>query len=648
MKKFISLSLAFVLVLCMVLPVSAKANVVVHDGNILFPESDVYAVTVNGIKVPVRAEMVTDTPFNVAMFSAEGECEVEITVLKTMDKFKLSPTAYGLNPTQNGNKITFKFDAPKHLLFEMNDTVPLILISTPYETEIPDKNDPNVLYFDEGVHEAGIINLKSNQTVYIASGAVVIGRIQGINIENAKVLGRGILESKKYTTPDYPGIKDPEVVKGVLSGMNRTKAVFFQDSKNCKVDGIGVRNCKEWQNLYLLDKDFEISNMNTMGVHVNNDGIDLDTVENFKIYGNFIMAGDDGFGWHTLRANDTKEAPTRNIVAENNTIYNVTAGNAIRFGSSMETNLWENITIKDTYILKARANAVMLDIQDWSLVKNVNVENVYIEEAPGDAVIHISISKGQYSNDVEKTSVFAKDDYRGHIDGVTIKNLFAEAGAGVIVTGYDDKHLVQNVTLENINIAGETLSDASQITTNDYVKNLSVKADASSELIDFSGTLSAQWLSMRGNWFTAGGMLKQSGSGGASFIGKSGTASDMKVSADVALSFKGQSVGVAGRVKDDKNFYLARLNSMTGNVELCKMQEGTLYILGTKECDLLKAEKLFLDMRGDEISCGINGETLISATDGTFKSGKTGIYGYTAYRNTVDTFTVDNFAIETK
>ena len=648
MKKFISLSLILMLILCMVLPASAQTNVIAHDGNILFPESDIYAVSVNGVKVPVRAEMVTDTPFNVAMFSAEGECEVEITILKNMDKFKLSPTAYGLYPTQNGNKITFKFDAPKHLLFEMNDTVPLILISTPYETEIPDKNDPNVLYFDKGIHEPGIINLKSNQTLYIASGAVVIGRIQGVNIENAKVLGRGILESKKYTTPDYPGMKDAEITKNVLSGMNRTKAIFFQGSKNCKVDGIGVRNCKEWQNLYLLDKDFEISNMNTMGIHVNNDGIDLDTVENFKIHGNFIMAGDDGFGWHTLRANDTKEAPTRNIVAENNTIYNVTAGNAIRFGSSMETDLWENIAIKDTYILKARGSGIMFDIQDWSWVKNVNIENVYIEDAPGDAIIDISITKGVYSNDVEKTHVFAKDDYRGHIDGITIKNLFAEAGAGIRVEGYDDKHLVQNVTLENINVAGETLSDVSQIKTNNYVKNLIVKSDASSNSSDFSGMLSSQWLPLRGNWFAADGLLKQSGAGGTSFIVKSGTASDMKISADVTLSFKGQSVGVTGRVIDSKNFYIARLNSMTENVELCKMQNGTLYILGTQKCDLLKAEKLFLDMNGDKISCGINGETMVSAVDSTFKSGKTGIYGYTAYRNTTDTFAIDNFTVEIK
>ncbi len=648
MKKIIFLSLVLVLVLCMGLPVSAQANVIAHDGNLLFPESDVYAVSVNGVKVPVRAETVTDSPFNVAMFSAEGECEVEITVLKNVDKFKLSPTAYGLSTTQNGNKITFKFDAPKHLLFEMNGNVPLLLISTPYETEIPDKNDPNVLYFDKGIHEAGIINLKSNQTLYIASGAVVIGRIQGVNIENAKVLGRGILESEKYTTPDYPGMTDPEVTKDVLSGMNRTKAVFFQDSKNCKVDGIGVRNCKEWQTLYLRNQDFEISNMNIMGVHINNDGIDLDTVENFKVYGNFIMAGDDGFGWHTLRANDTKEAPTRNIFAENNTFYNVGGGNAIRFGSSMETNLWENVTIKDTYILKARNNGIMLDIQDWALLKNVHIENVYIEEAPGDAIIDISITKGVYSNDVEKTHVFAKDDYRGHIDGVTIKNLFAEAGAGVVVEGLDDNHLVQNVTLENINITGETLSDVSQILTNSYVKNLVVKADFSGDVSDFSGELSSQWLPARGNWFTADGMLKQSGSGGTSFIVKSGTASDMTVSADVSLSFNGQSVGVAGRVLDGKNFYLARINSMTGNLELCKMQDGTLYILGAKKCDLLKAEKLFLDMTGDKISCGINGETMVSVTDSTFKSGKTGIYGYTAYRNTADTFTVDNFAIETK
>ena len=128
-------------------------------------------------------------------------------------------------------------------------------------------------------------------------------------MDNVKVKGRGILETEKYTTKPYEGMDDPALSAGVLSNMNQTTGIFFQDSTNCTVEGIGMRNCKGWQTLYLNCKNFEISNLNIMGTRVNNDGIDLDTVEDFYIHDNFIMCGDDGFGWHTLRARDTKEAP---------------------------------------------------------------------------------------------------------------------------------------------------------------------------------------------------------------------------------------------------------------------------------------------------------------------------------------------------
>ena len=66
MKKFISLSLVLVLALCMVLPVSAQTNVVAHDGNILFPESDVYAGTALILPVPVNGSKTFEGWFTAA------------------------------------------------------------------------------------------------------------------------------------------------------------------------------------------------------------------------------------------------------------------------------------------------------------------------------------------------------------------------------------------------------------------------------------------------------------------------------------------------------------------------------------------------------------------------------------------------------
>ena len=652
MRKLL-VSLAVLLILLAVsFTVSAESRVIPHEGNILFPESEEYAVTVNGIKVPVRAEIVDEYPWNVAMFSVEGTYEVKITALNGLSTYKLTPAAYNILPEVEGDTLTFSVDEPKYLLLDMKGATSLLLIVTPPETEIPNANDPNVKYFGPGIHEAGVINLKSNETCYIASGAVVIGRIQGVCAENIKVLGRGILETEKYTTAPYPGMDDPEIMEGVWRTQNRTKGLYFQECKNGKIEGIGVRNSCKWQALYIRSQDFEICNMNTMAMRMTNDGLDLDTVENFYIHDNFIMAGDDCFGWHVVNAKDTHEEPTRNIIADNNTFYNTAeGGNGIRFGSSMETELWENTTITNTYVLNTCTNAVMLDLQDWSQLNNIHIENVYVDNTPGYAVLHIQVAAGKYSADVESSNPFPKDDYRGHIKDVVIKNLQAENGTGTIVIGHDETHLTENVLLENITIAGEPIKSTSQILMNDYVKNLTIKHELQpviKDAFDYELQYDDNWISHKGNWFVSSGVLKQSGFGGLSIRLRKGVYEDGLISADIQLLASGQSVGIIGRAQDDENYYLARLNSKNSKLELYKVHNNVMTLLGSCDADVQtdKVYKLFLTINGEQLQCGIDSKTMITATDNTFASGKTGLYGYTWYRNTLNEFEIDNYSVQ--
>lgn len=649
-KKIFCLIFALLLLPIAAAPAAAEGGTVVaHNGNIQFEESTVYSLKVNGVSVPVRTELITGNPFHIAMFSFNGTAEIELTVLSAISKYKLAPTAHNITMNENGNTLSFSLDEPKTLEFEMTGEAPLLLLATPLETNIPDKNDPNVLYFEPGLHEAGVINAQSGQTIYLASGAVVIGRIQGVGVENVTVSGRGILDTEKYTTKPYAGMDDEALNKNVHSKMNQTKGIFFQDSQNCKVEGIGTRNCREWQTLYLGCKNFEISNLNIMGTKVNNDGIDLDTVEDFFVHNNFIMCGDDGFGWHTMRARDTKEEPTRNIKADNNTIYNVTAGNGIRFGSSMETNLWENIEITNTYILKAKGNAVMLDVQDWTWLKNVRIENVYVESSPSENIICVQIVKGKYSNDVELTYPYEKEDYRGHIENVVFKNVQSISGTGVVIGGYDETHLADNITLENINISGTAITDVSQIQVNPYVKNLTILSGGAENTNEtFSGILNPNFNIYRGNWFTKGGVLKQSGKGGESLLlAGNQQLSDYTIACEITPGTAGQTIGLIGRMQDEAHYYYARLNTRSQKIELYKMENGTLHSLGSADypTETGKTYALYLRMKGNAISCGIDGTELVSATDASYTKGKAGLRGYTWNRNQPDIFTVDNLSI---
>ena len=155
------------------------------------------------------------------------------------------------------------------------------------------------------------------------------------------------------------------------------------------------------------------------------------------------------------------------------------------------------------------------------------------------------------------------------------------------------------------------------------------------------------WQNYRGNWFVADGVLKQSNAGGLSFRLRKNIITNGKISADVHLSTKGQYVGIVGRAKDDKNYYLVRLNSKNNKLELCKVQKGIMTLLGSYNMDVQTAKmyNLFLNMDGEQLKCGMDGNVLIEVTDKTFASGKTGLYGYTWYRNTLNEFEIDNYKI---
>ena len=79
-----------------------------------------------------------------------------------------------------------------------NSTTNLMLFANEIEKNKPNPSDRNTLYFGPGIHEIddeyGFLRLKSNQTLYIAGGAVLRARIIVEDEKNVTIAGRGILD----------------------------------------------------------------------------------------------------------------------------------------------------------------------------------------------------------------------------------------------------------------------------------------------------------------------------------------------------------------------------------------------------------------------------------------------------------------------
>ncbi len=473
-------------------PFAFQKTVVVPDpGKITEPESKTVTLYVNGKQVTVRREQMQGMNeggsrdkapqyFNVAKVCLDTTERVTLelkgingTVIS--DKWSVSPAELNIPRLVSQGTGYIFIDKPQTLFVRdwSNRTgegyEDLIVLITPTETDVPYKYHPSVtyygyngavcasapefsdnqiVYFEQGFHEnIGALSLKPGMKLYLAPGAVLDAKIETIGVADnpsgIKVYGRGILETRKSTNT------------------GNKKGIYFENCKNVVIEGIGSRNAREWQTLYVNCSDFVIRNTNTMAILLNNDGIDLDGVDNFTIEDNFVMSADDCFGWHGVdyekiaTPDHPYGRPTFAVTAKNNVMYNL-LGNAIRFGSSFEQEAMYDIHIKDTYVLAKTGYGVAVTVHDWAKVSDVLIENLYVEESLSDfnGVILVEVVQSAQSRTNEGKALPAGlNSPAGNVENVIIRNVISPWNGSkppITVGGYDKEHTIKGITLENI------------------------------------------------------------------------------------------------------------------------------------------------------------------------------------------------------
>ncbi|WP_217637405.1 hypothetical protein, partial [Curtobacterium sp. MCBA15_016] len=128
---------------------------------------------------------MSGTSHDVAMFAkGTGTATISVTMpgLAASATPVVTPRTLGIATTRAGDTVTFTIRDAHPLVIETPGVRALFLFVTPSETAVPSASDPDVLYFGPGEHHAGVIRPVSGQTVYLAPGALVHGRIDGDDV----------------------------------------------------------------------------------------------------------------------------------------------------------------------------------------------------------------------------------------------------------------------------------------------------------------------------------------------------------------------------------------------------------------------------------------------------------------------------------
>lgn len=114
------------------------------------------------------------------------------------------PLARNIQPAIKGDAIEFKLKNPAKLYIAIPgmEEDPLFIFADAPETNIPNRNDPNVVWFAPGVHNIDErYKIKSNTTYYLEGGAYLKGSFYGMECSNVTIRGRGILSGE--TLPHF-------------------------------------------------------------------------------------------------------------------------------------------------------------------------------------------------------------------------------------------------------------------------------------------------------------------------------------------------------------------------------------------------------------------------------------------------------------
>jgi hypothetical protein len=96
---------------------------------------------------------------------------------------------------------------------------------------------------------------------------------------------------------------------------------------------------------------------------------------------------------------------------------------------------------------------------------------------------------------------------------------------------------------------------------------------------------------------------------------------DLRVTIEAISGEIDQGGGLVWRAADAKNYYICRYNPLEDNFRLYKVVDGTRTQLASVDIPRDKRageHKIRATMRGDQITCELDGEKLLEARDATF------------------------------
>jgi len=489
---------------------SKCTNLKLYDIPVFAPISKDYYVEIEGNPVDVNPVTVSAKPTNELYrgtqrdveeteqasfinFDFEGTVHLRIVCAWEIFYARVLPLSKGIVPVRGeknkGDEVSFEISEPGQYILEINGLhKPLHIFANPMETEKPDPNSPNVqyyqpdeklnfsgnyggkhftlpegkdiLYFGPGTHMPYVIELKSNQTLYIDGGAVVYGTIVTDSQENIKIYGRGILNGSRFNRQHHG--------TGLIHG------IILSNSKNVNVEGIIIQDSVVYNLATVAGSNINIDNVKVFSWRRNSDGIDVHNSQNVTIRNCFVRAFDDSLtikGQHNFGGYTTNDEPTEHILVEKCTVW-CDWGRGIEFGAETSAPRMCDITFRDCDIIHFAFTAIDIQPCGSAPITNILFEDIRTYD-PIDPLIYPRLIEIFIRN-----MLWMEDEPLGSVCNITYRNISYN---GLVICpcrfiGQSAEHDIKDIHLENVTLNGRLLDSeddlVSPLILNDFADEI--------------------------------------------------------------------------------------------------------------------------------------------------------------------------------
>jgi hypothetical protein len=414
------------------------------------PPSDQYSVSVNGQPSFVYRALARKTDTNRELdtswtsLSFAGSVTVAVTALAPggLTGCLVRPSSAAIATTFAGNTCTFTLSRARNVSVEFQPNIhnpvlhPMLVFANPPEADVPPAaGDPNVRYFGPGVHDIGAgVQLRSNETVYLAGGAYVRGAfIAGGPVSNVTIRGRGVIDGLFLDTGNQDANKSQP---GIID-------IADQASSNVLVEGITIVDAPRF-NVRALARYTTIENVKTMSWWYSTDGMvggNSSLLEN-----NFVKSNDDSI---KLFWGDT--------IARGNTVWQLENGAPFMISWNLEQDsstfhVYDNDVIHAEHYQLAK-EAIFRALHAGAGTPNRYLfENIRVENANW-RLFYLAVENNKW---YDPTLGY------GELDQIIFRNIHASTTFTnpSVIQGIDSTHKVRDVNFVDVFTDGTCASDA--------------------------------------------------------------------------------------------------------------------------------------------------------------------------------------------